>query len=176
MDVWGFPSERDWFLGANPTGTYLNIAREHVKVVDDLAGALGEFQRRREAAYVATVFSAAAVESAVNKFITYPILSVEGIEMQKFYGPLITQYLRTPLRDRVRFVAEFTPAIDKKLCARVVKLAAHRNVILHTVPEFGTDVGIAGRMEGTHGLRRGAGGVGEGGCDSESRLGGRSRP
>ena len=95
-------------------------------------------------AIVASVLSAAAIETGLNTYITLPILFIKDENIRIFFGSLVTKKLRLPIPQKLDFICEFCPQIkgDKKLLKKVRALFEYRNAILHSPPEYIESLGL----------------------------------
>jgi hypothetical protein len=93
---------------------------------------------RPDHAIVASIFSAAAVEAGLNLFISIPILHIKDENIRRFFGLLITKYLRLSVPQKLTFACEFCQQIkeDKALLGRVRELFEYRNDLLHSAPLY----------------------------------------
>jgi hypothetical protein len=95
-------------------------------------------------AIVASIFSAAAIETGLNLFITIPILLIKDANIRRFLGVLVTKHSRLSVPQKIEFACEFCPQIkrDKTLLKRVRALFAYRNSVLHSSPEYIEPLGL----------------------------------
>jgi hypothetical protein len=95
-------------------------------------------------AIVASIFSAAAIETGLNLFITIPILLIRDANIRRFLGVLVTKHSRLTLPQKIKFACEFCPHIkrDKALLKRVRALFEYRNSILHSSPDYIEPLGL----------------------------------
>ena len=95
-------------------------------------------------AIVASIFSAAAIETGLNLFITIPILLIRDANIRRFLGVLVTKHSRLSLPQKIGFACEFCPQIkrDKALLKRVRALFEYRNSVLHSSPEYIEPLGL----------------------------------
>jgi hypothetical protein len=93
---------------------------------------------------VASIFSAAAVEVGLNLFLSIPILFIKDESVRRFFGVLVTKYLRLSAPQKIEFVCEFCPQIrqNKALLKRVRALFEYRNSVLHSSPEYSEPLGL----------------------------------
>jgi hypothetical protein len=95
-------------------------------------------------AIVVSIFSAAAIETGLNLFITIPILLIKDANIRRFLGVLVTKHSRLSMPQKIEFACEFCPQIkrDKALLKRVRALFEYRNSILHSSPEYIEPLGL----------------------------------
>ena len=95
-------------------------------------------------AIVASIFSAAAIETGLNLFIVIPILLIKDANIRRFFGVLVTKYSRLSVPQKIEFACEFCPQIkrDKALLKRVRELFSYRNSVLHSSPEYIEALGL----------------------------------
>jgi hypothetical protein len=95
-------------------------------------------------AIVASIFSAAAIETGLNLFITIPILLIKDASIRRFLGVLVTKHSRLSIPQKIEFACEFCPQIkrDKALLKRVRALFEYRNSILHSSLEYIEPLGL----------------------------------
>jgi len=95
-------------------------------------------------AIVASIFSAAAIETGLNLFIIIPILLIKDANIRRFFGVLVTKYSRLSVPQKIEFACEFCPQIkrDKALLKRVRELFSYRNSVLHSSPEYIEALGL----------------------------------
>ncbi len=95
-------------------------------------------------ALVASIFSAAAIETGLNLFVTIPILLIRDTNIRRFLGVLVTKYSRLSVPQKIKFACGFCPQIkrDKALLKRVRALFAYRNSVLHSSPEYIEPLGL----------------------------------
>jgi hypothetical protein len=93
---------------------------------------------------VVSIFSAAAVEVGLNLFLSIPILYIKDENVRKFFGALVTKYLRLSIPQKIEFVCEFCSNIkqNKALLKRVRALFEYRNSVLHSSPEYAEPLGL----------------------------------
>ncbi len=87
-------------------------------------------------ATIVNVFSAGAVEAALNLYISIPLLLLDDRESRAFFGPLLTKHLRLSIRKKITFAESVSPDLKANLevCKRVNRLFDNRNAHLH--PSF----------------------------------------
>jgi len=95
-------------------------------------------------AIVASIFSAAAIETGLNLFITIPILLIKDANTRRFVGVLLTRHSRLSVPQKIEFACEFCPQIkrNKALLKRVRALFEYRNSVLHSSPEYIEPLGL----------------------------------
>jgi hypothetical protein len=95
-------------------------------------------------AIVASIFSAAAIETGLNLFVTIPILLIRDANIQRFLGELVTKHSRLTLPQKIELACEFCPHIkqDKALLKRVRALFEYRNSVLHSSPDYIEPLGL----------------------------------
>ncbi len=95
-------------------------------------------------AIVTSIFSAAAIETGLNLFITIPILLIRDANIRRFLGVLVTKHSRLTLPQKIEFACEFCPHIkrDKVLLKRVRALFEYRNSVLHSSPDYIEPLGL----------------------------------
>jgi len=123
----------------------LGIARKHLDYIKrSRSKKNASWEAKCNHALVASVFSAAAIEAGLNLFISAPILFIKNEEIRRFFGILITKYLRIPVQQKIKFAREFCPELknDEKLLVRVKKLFEYRNSVLHPSPSYAESLGL----------------------------------
>jgi hypothetical protein len=95
-------------------------------------------------ATIVNVFSAAAIEAALNLYISIPLLLLEDRQSRSFFGPLITKYLRLSIRKKIGFArsASLDLRRNPRLCEQVNDLFNERNTRLHPTPIYSESSGI----------------------------------
>lgn len=95
-------------------------------------------------AAIVVVFSAAAVESALNTVVSRPVLDIGDPATRQFYGRLLHHYFRGTIPDKLRFLLETWPTLkgNKRLLSQVRSLATARNGLMHIYPEHVVALGV----------------------------------
>jgi hypothetical protein len=87
---------------------------------------------------ICVVFAAAAVEAALNLFVTIPLLYIPSKEIRQFYGRIVTSRARPGLQAKLGLAKEFSEALHGKdsLLKSITELFAERNEIVHSPAEY----------------------------------------
>jgi hypothetical protein len=117
----------------------LSIARRSV----DTVGELTEHQERdgdeimRHSA-IALVFSAAAVESALNTFVSRPLLAIADSTTREFFATLLHRHFRATIHEKLKLLRRVLPAINEQkiLLKGLEELVSTRNCLLHIYPDY----------------------------------------
>lgn len=125
----------------------LSIAKRHLGYIRKLRSKriITQGSRGLDHALVASIFSATAIEVGLNLFIGIPVLWVKDEDVRKYFGLLVTRYLRLSVPQKIRFVCEVCPQIkqDSALLERVRALFEYRNRVLHSSPEYTESLGLS---------------------------------
>ncbi len=91
-----------------------------------------------ELAIVSSVFSAAAIETGLNVFLTLPVLFIKDNYIQNLYGSMLNDFKAIPAFKKVALASRFCSKLkgNRKLIASVNDLFAYRNKILHVSPTY----------------------------------------
>jgi hypothetical protein len=143
-------SERFTIVSSYEVKSLLAIAKRHLGYIERSRSkrmsfsSVGPLPLKLEHAIVASIFSAAAIETGLNTYITLPILFIKDENIRRFFGSLVTKKLRLPVPQKLDFVCGFCPQIkrDKKLLKKVRALFEYRNAILHSPPEYIESLGL----------------------------------
>jgi hypothetical protein len=89
-------------------------------------------------ALIASVFSAAAIETALNLYICLPIIFTTDTKARSYFGSFITKYARISIRRKLGFVRQFNQGLkdDPQLFKEVNRLFDDRNSTLHSTPFY----------------------------------------
>ncbi len=104
-------------------------------------------------ATIVNVFSAAAIEAALNLFIALPLLSIKEPKTRSFYGSFVTKYVRLSIRKKISFAKSLSSELknSSKLCEKVNAIFDNRNSYLHISPIYSETIGIDfSRMRGVN--------------------------
>ena len=95
-------------------------------------------------AMIVNVFSAAAIEAALNLYIAFPLLNISKRQIRTFYGNLLTKYLRLSVRKKISFARSFSKEMrnDSKLLGEVNSIFDSRNSYLHASPIYSESSGV----------------------------------
>ena len=87
---------------------------------------------------VAIIFSAIAVESALNQFIKTHILLIKERVLQDFFGLLSVSYNKISIIEKIKFIQNIVPEINNQeiLISRIKELFQTRNSLVHNSYEF----------------------------------------
>jgi hypothetical protein len=85
---------------------------------------------------VAVVFAVSAIESALNTFVSRPLLDIQEPAVREFFATLLHKYFRGSLPQKLTFLRQTVPAIRKDLLKAVERLAAARNSLMHIYPDY----------------------------------------
>jgi hypothetical protein len=132
------PEELD-FESWGPASELLDIAKKHLSYIKRArSGGLRVPGRAWNHALVASIFSAAAIEAALQTFIIAPILFIRDDSIRRFYATLLTRHVRLSTRDKIDFAKQFSPLLrkDKKLIQQTKELFSHRNTIVHSSLDY----------------------------------------
>jgi hypothetical protein len=136
-----------------PHGSYLEseaywplkIAKEASERVQELTrmGAAHRDEAERQSA-VTIVFAAAAVEAALNAFISRPILRIEDPATREFFGLLIHRHLRGSAPSKLMFLRKVWAGAEanSEVLKRVDQLFLARNALLHITPDYVVALGV----------------------------------
>jgi hypothetical protein len=138
------------FESYGPASELLDIAKQHLSYI----------KRARSRglrvpgpvwnhAQVASVFSAAAIEAALNAFIITPTLFIKDDSIRRFYATLLTRYVRLSARDKIDFAKQFSPLLrkDKKLIQQAKELFTQRNIIIHSSLDYAEPLALPADRE-----------------------------
>ncbi len=95
-------------------------------------------------ATIVNVFSAAAIEAALNLYIAIPLLSIKEPKTRSFYGSFITKYSRLSIRKKISFAKTISSDLKNQsvLCEKVNEIFNNRNSFLHSSPIYAETIGI----------------------------------
>jgi hypothetical protein len=95
-------------------------------------------------ATIVNVFSAAAIEAALNLYIAIPLLTIKKRQIRAFYGTLLTKHLRLSVRKKISFAKSFSKEMkeEAKLLGEVNAIFDSRNSYLHASPIYSESSGI----------------------------------
>jgi hypothetical protein len=133
--------ERWWSTGLlQPQRAFLDVLRKNVGyALDRLTGHeepdADEIMRHSA---IALVFSAAGVESALNSFVSRPLLSISDPATREFFATLLHKHFRANLPEKLKFLRRLLPALNEQkiLLKKVEVLASARNGLLHIYPDY----------------------------------------
>jgi len=88
----------------------------------------------QDCAAVAIIMTAAAVECCIQTRFSVPVLQIRDPQLQRYFGALVSEYLRAPIQRRLAFLASFFPGLrvsedDRKV---ISSLFSHRNRLIHS--------------------------------------------
>jgi hypothetical protein len=88
----------------------------------------------RDCAAVSIIMTAAAIECCVQTRLSVPVLQIESPQLQRFFGALITEFLRAPIQRRLAFLASLDSRLELSKGHRKVieSLFSHRNRLIHS--------------------------------------------
>lgn len=94
-------------------------------------------EETRHAAIV-IVFTAAAVEAALNVFISRPLLNIADPAAREFFAKLLHRHSRANGPAKLEFVKHIYPKVKEQagLLKAVQDLAAARNALIHIYPDY----------------------------------------
>jgi len=115
------------------TKTLLRISRKHVNL-----SKRSKAQVQIDHAIVSIVFSAIAVESALNLTICLPVLYIKNRAQRIFFGTLLTNCFSASIPKKLTFLFRVYPTLrtKKELRKKIQELFTFRNKIVHSTPIY----------------------------------------
>jgi hypothetical protein len=139
---------------------FLDIAKTHIKYIEKskskeirIPGVLVDH------ALIVSIFSAAAIEAALNLYVAIPVLYIQDPDTRSFMANLLTRCLRMSVPAKIRIVCQYndTIAARKKLLKDIQELFAFRNSIMHSTPEYWEGDWLSSRFSDAAGYKPGRG-------------------
>ena len=115
------------------TKTLLRISRKHVNLSKK-----SKVQVKVDHAIVSIIFSAIAVESALNLAICLPVLRVKNRAQRIYFGTLLTNFFSANIPKKLTFLFRIYPTLktEKELRKNIQDLFTFRNKVVHSTPTY----------------------------------------